>query len=96
MTDEELIRRLEETPPEEWSADELAELRRRATESTAVRNALAEQLLVEQALTQGLTQVRVTADQVFARLAARRRGPLRFGKLLRLAAALLIAVGVAL
>lgn len=94
MTDEELIRRLEETPPEDWSADELAELRRRATESTAVRNALAEQLLVEQALTQGLTQVRVTADQVFARLAARRRGPLRFGKLLRLAAALLIAVGV--
>jgi hypothetical protein len=94
MTDDELLHRLEETPPEEWSAEELELLRARAQAEPRVREALAEQLLLEQTLTRGLTQVRVTAEQVLARYDERRRAPRFLGSWLRLAAVALLAVGI--
>lgn len=94
MTDDELLHRLEETPPEEWTPEELELLRERAQANPAVREALAEQLLLEQTLTRGLTQVRVTAEQVLARYDERRK-PQRFlGGWLRIAAVVLPIVGI--
>lgn len=94
MTDAELIARLEEAPPEEWSVEELDLLRARAAENPEVRAALVEQIWLEQTLVRGLGRPGITADQVLARLDQRRRGPLRFGPWLRAAAVLLFVVGV--
>ena len=46
MTDDELLHRLEETPPEEWSPEELELLRARAQAEPRVREALAEWLVI--------------------------------------------------
>lgn len=95
MTDDELISRLEETSPEEWTPEELDVLRARARENPAVRAALAQQIWLEQTLVRGLSRRRITADQVLARLDERRRGPLLFGRWLRVAALVLLVGGLA-
>ncbi|MCE9608044.1 MAG: hypothetical protein K8U03_24425, partial [Planctomycetia bacterium] len=94
MTDDELLHRLEETPPDEWTPEELELLRARALANPEVRTALAEQILLEQVLTRGLTQVRVTAEQVLARYDERRRAPRFLGSWLRGAAVLLLVAGI--
>ena len=66
MTDDELLQRLEETPPDQWSEEELEELRARAQTVPAVREALADQIWLDQTLTRSLTQTRITAEQVSA------------------------------
>jgi hypothetical protein len=94
MADEELLQRLEETSPDQWSEAELEELRVRAQANPAVREALAEQVWLDQTLTRNLTQTRITAEQVLARYDERRRAPRFIGSWLRVAAVLLLAGGL--
>jgi len=93
MTDDELLTRLAESPVEEWTPDEVAALRAALPLSAALREAFAEFLLVEAALTAGLTKQRVSAEQILARADALQRAKLR-GQMTRWAAVLLAVVGL--
>ena len=64
MTDSELLQLIEETSPEELAAEQIAELRRRATESPELRRALFESLRFEQWMGDGLGQVHVSAENI--------------------------------
>lgn len=94
MADEELLQRLEETPPDEWTEEELEHLRARAQANPAVREALADQIWLDQTLTRNLTQTRITAEQVLARYDERRGSPGNIGSWLRIAAVLLLVGGI--
>jgi outer membrane protein assembly factor BamB len=64
MTDSELLQLIEEGSPEEFTAEQIGELRRRLTESIELRRALRENLRFEQWLGDGLGQVQISADQI--------------------------------
>lgn len=70
MSDEHVLAWLEERPLEELTAIELATIRRRAAESTAVREALAGRLRLEQALHQTVGQVRLPVELLLAKAVA--------------------------
>mgnify|MGYP003600376007 FL=1 len=93
MTDDELLQRLEQSTPEEWTSDELDLLRERVRENAALAEAFADFVRLEQALTTSLSAGRITAEQVLARLDQRRRGPLGLGRWWRAAAALCLLAG---
>lgn len=73
MTDDELLVRLAETPVDEWTVEEVEELRSRLPHSPLLREAMQEYLLTETVLSAGLTRPRVTAEQILARVDAERR-----------------------
>ncbi|MHB1033743.1 MAG: outer membrane protein assembly factor BamB family protein [Pirellulales bacterium] len=64
MTDEELIRLVQEKPPEELSLDEIELLRRRLAESPELRKVLLDQLQLEQYLGSALGRVHVSVDEI--------------------------------
>ncbi|HWA98806.1 MAG TPA: hypothetical protein VG713_09955, partial [Pirellulales bacterium] len=67
MTDEELIALVQETPAEQLSDEQLALLRQRMLVSAAVRDALADQLRLEQVMYAGLGRVRLDIDALMTR-----------------------------
>jgi hypothetical protein len=73
MTDDELLARLAETPVDDWTVEEVEELRARLPQSPALREAMHEYLLTETVLSAGLTKPRVSAEQILARYDAERR-----------------------
>ncbi|MBI5758221.1 MAG: PQQ-binding-like beta-propeller repeat protein [Planctomycetales bacterium] len=64
MTDSELLQLIEETSPEELAPEQIAELRRRATESPELRRALLESLRFEQWMGDGLGHGQVSAEKI--------------------------------
>lgn len=90
MTDDELLARLAETPVDEWTVEEVEELRARLPHNPDLRAAMQEYLLTETVLSAGLTKPRVTAEQILARVDAERRS--RFGRRAGLWAALIFLV----
>lgn len=70
LTDQELIRLIEERTADEWPADELAFLRRRWTESAEIRDALQAHLELETQLATGLGPTPVSVDTVLQRASA--------------------------
>lgn len=93
MTDEQLLARLAETTPEEWTSDELDLLRSRMQHNAELRAAFTDFVLLEQALTTSLSEGRITPDQVLARLEERRRGLLGLGRWWRTVAAIVLLAG---
>ena len=67
MTDQELIDLVDRTPPDELSAAQVAELRRRLPHSAELRQQLAGQLRFEQYMGDGLGGMRVSVDQILLR-----------------------------
>ena len=70
MTDGQLVALVEETPPDELSAEQIALLRRRLPHSSELREALAEQLRLEQTLNAALGTPQVSIDWIIAQAAA--------------------------
>lgn len=70
MTDGQLIALVEETPPDELSAEQIALLRRRLPHSSELREALSEQLRLEQTLNAELGTPRVSIDWIIAQASA--------------------------
>src|SRR5690348_5620660 len=70
MTDGQLVALVEETPPDELSAEQIALLRRRLPHSSELREALAEQLRLEQTLNAALGAPQVSIDWIIAQAAA--------------------------
>lgn len=64
MTDQELITRIQEKPPEELSVDEIEEVRDRLRESPALQQALANEINMNQALSEQLGAFRVSVDRI--------------------------------
>ncbi|HUY90373.1 MAG TPA: hypothetical protein VMV10_16675 [Pirellulales bacterium] len=81
MTDGQLIVLLEETPADEFSFEQIALLRRRLPHSPELREALAGQLRLEQALNAALGTPRVSIDAIFAHAAASPAGTAGVGRL---------------
>ena len=76
MTDQELIRLLQEKPPSEFSLEEFDALRARWTQSPELRQALIEHLHLESQLAGALGQVELNIDAILKRAAdERRRAP---------------------
>ncbi|MEX1040602.1 MAG: PQQ-binding-like beta-propeller repeat protein [Pirellulaceae bacterium] len=77
MTDQELIERIEQAQPEQWSRKEIRFLRQRIRESDEVRAALADRLWIEHRLGDELGTARVPIEELLAqldkKLAVRRR-----------------------
>ena len=67
MTDEELLRLLEETPPEELTPEQLAALRERLPHSVPLQQAFAQQLRLDQALAAVLGRPTVSVDTIVQR-----------------------------
>jgi outer membrane protein assembly factor BamB len=67
MTDEQLIELIETKPPEDLSAFEIDQLRRRLAESPLLRAALSTRLEMEQYLAAALGRVDVSVDDILAR-----------------------------
>lgn len=67
MTDQQLIELIQQTPPDELSAEELRLLRQRMAESPAVRDALRAQLQLDQYLSGMLGRPELTAQVVLNR-----------------------------
>ena len=72
MTDEHLIRLVQETPPEDLSLDDLELLRSRAVQSTEVREALVAHLQFEEVANHAMGRVHVSVDQILDRTNAMR------------------------
>jgi len=70
VTDEQLVQLLRETPREDLSAGEIAELRRRIGQSAELRQALADDLRLERVLADAMGNVQVPLDWIFNRSAA--------------------------
>ncbi|MEI8382911.1 MAG: PQQ-binding-like beta-propeller repeat protein [Planctomycetota bacterium] len=76
MTDQELIRLLQEKPPSEFSIEEFDALRAQWTQSPELRQALIEHLHLESQLAGALGQVELNIDAILKRAAdERRRAP---------------------
>lgn len=73
MTDDQLVRLVQETPPEELSADQLDLLRRRLPFSNDLRQAIQEQLRLEQLLNRALGRYGVDVSAVIERAVRLRR-----------------------
>jgi outer membrane protein assembly factor BamB len=69
MTDDQLLQLLRETPREELSAGEIAELRKRAGQSHALRQALADEIQLEAVLGDALGHVQISLNWIFTRAA---------------------------
>ncbi len=70
MTDLELVRLVQDSLPEELSSEQIAVLRRRMPHSPELREALVEQLELEQTLCGALGEVHVSLDWIFAQAAS--------------------------
>jgi outer membrane protein assembly factor BamB len=70
VTDDQLLQWVRETPREELTAGEIAELRRRIGHSTELRQALADEIQLEAALGDALGQVQISLEWIFTRAAA--------------------------
>lgn len=79
MNDERLIQLLRETPPEDLSRDEIHELRRRLPRSGELRQALFEQLQLDQALSETLGGLSLSPESIVRRAAT--AGPGGAGRL---------------
>lgn len=94
MNDDELIRRMHETPPEELSLADMEHLRRRMPHSERVRQALRDHVRLEETLGAGLGRIDLSVDLLLAKASAASHGASRF--LSRLygwgAASLLLAI----
>jgi len=66
MNDEQLIQLIQETPPEELTGEELQLLRDRLPDSPALREALSEQLRLDQQLAETLGQVSLSVDTILS------------------------------
>ena len=64
MTDRELIDLLQQKPPDELSADEIALLRARMAESREVREALSDHLRLDGYLNDALGGVQVSVERI--------------------------------
>lgn len=67
MSDEQLIQLLREKPPEEFSSDDIALVRRRLPHSSELRQAVADQLELDQTLYHTLGGVRLSVDELVRR-----------------------------
>jgi hypothetical protein len=87
LTDDDLIRLVEEKQPEDLSLEEIAALRRRVAESPALREALAGQLRLEGCLGARVGGARVSVEEIYQSAASARARTLR----LRLAGVCVVA-----
>lgn len=83
MTDQELIRLLQEKPPSEFTAEEFELLRARWTQSPELRQALIDHLKLESQLTEALGQIDLDIDSILRRAREERRRTGRTGPLWR-------------
>ena len=67
MTDEDLLRLIQERSAEEWTPAELETLRQRWPHAAELRHALAERLQIDTQLAAGLGEVDVTVEQILQR-----------------------------
>ncbi|MBL8828542.1 MAG: hypothetical protein JNM18_16280, partial [Planctomycetaceae bacterium] len=94
MSDDELLKMLVETPPEEWSAEQIEALQQRLSSSPELQAALGEHLWLDQTLHQALGRTQISAEQIFARAQAEERSVgSRRALLATVLAALLVAGG---
>jgi outer membrane protein assembly factor BamB len=94
VSDDELLKMLVETPPEEWNAEQIEALQARLSASPELRAALGEHLWLDQTLHHSLGRVQISADQIFARAQAEERSSRpRRTLLVTVVAALLVALG---
>ncbi len=67
MTDEELLRLLDETPPEEFTPEQLAALREQLPNSPQLQQAMAQHLRLDQALSAVLGRAEISVDAIMAK-----------------------------
>ena len=73
MTDQELIQRLQEKPPSEFTLFEMDTLRRRWTQSPELRQALVEHLHLETQLTGAMSSIALDVDSLLKRASQQKR-----------------------
>src|SRR6476660_4443834 len=94
MTDPELIRLVQEVPPEELSLEQIELLRSRLSDSNELREAVAHHLRLEQVLSQSLGRVEVSVDAIIQTANLVASGTTSLARLLGWGLAILIGVSL--
>lgn len=96
MTDQELIQLVGETAPGELSAGQLAEIHARLPHCDELRQALCEQLAVEERITAALGRIEIDSGRLWSRVAAAERSRRRWNSIAAWAACALIGCVLAI